>query len=322
MRFAAASAAAASAPRAVRAQAAWPARPIRLIVPYGAGNLADQVARLLAEELAQRWGQRIVADNQPGAGGAIGVAQIARAPADGYTLGLVALAALAVTPHLSRAEPPCNPLRDLTAVAGVTVSRSFLAANAALPARSLAELVAHARARPAADPLFYYSAGSGTIPHLNMEILRRALDFPAQHVPYRTAGAGVTDLIAGRVYLTMDAGAVTMPHIRSGALRAIAVNAPRRDPALPEVPTIGEGAPGLDLPNAWQAVMGPRGLPEALTRRIAADTRAVLEAPGFAERLPAGTETFPADPAEVAARLRQDHERFGRLVAEIGLQAD
>ena len=127
-------------------------------------------------------------------------------------------------------------------IAGVTVSRGVLAVNATLPVRSVQELVAHARARPAARPVLYTSAGNGTIPHLAVEMLRRALDFPAQHVPFRTSAAGIADLLAGRMDMTMDASSVTMPHIQSGALRAIAFNGPRRFAGLPDVPTLAEAA--------------------------------------------------------------------------------
>ena len=183
------SAATLAAPRLALAQGSWPTKPIRMVVPYGAGNLADHVARVLAEQLQQRWGQRVVADNQPGAGGAIGVAQIARAAPDGYTIGLVAMAALVITPHITRA--PYDPLRDLTPVAGVTVASGALTLGRDLGITTLPDFVAAARARPAGDPFFYYSAGNGTVPHLNFEILRRTLDFPAQHVPYRTSAAGL-----------------------------------------------------------------------------------------------------------------------------------
>jgi len=309
-----------AAPHFAMAQGEWPNKPVRMVVPYGAGNLADHVARVLAEELQQRWGQRVVADNQPGAGGAIGVQQIARAAPDGYTIGLVAMAALVITPHMTRA--PYDPLRDLTPVAGVTVAAGALTLRSELGITTLPDFVTAARARPAGDPFFYYSAGNGTVPHLNFEILRRTLDFPAQHVPYRTSPAGLADLLAGRVQATMDSFSVVLPAIQAGTLRAVVATPRRRLPEIPNVPSIAEVAPQVEFAHAWQAVLAPAGLPPAITARIAADTKAALEKPDFASRMPAGAGLFEAGPEELAATMRHDHARFGALVAELGLRSE
>ncbi len=310
-----------SAPSIACAQGWQPGRAVRLITPYGPGNVADQVARLLAEDLSRRWGQRVVVDNQPGAGGALGVAQIARAPADGSVLGFIAVAALTIIPHMMKTRQ-YDPLEDILPIGGVSVSRSAIAVHPGLPVRTLADLVAHARARPASDPLTYYSAGNGTVPHLGVEQMRRELDFPAQHVPYRTSGAGLTDLLAGRVHLTMDASSVTLPHIQTGALRALAWNGPTRNPTIPDVPTLSEAAPGLTLMNAWQGLYGPRGLSPDIIARCAEDVAAVLAAPDFAARMPGGAEPLRAGPAELRALLRTQHAELGRLVAAIGLEQD
>jgi tripartite-type tricarboxylate transporter receptor subunit TctC len=312
---------AALATRPARAQGWQPARPVRLITPYGAGNVADQVARLVAEELSRRWGQRVVVDNQPGAGGALGVAQIARAPADGTVLGFIAVAALAIIPHMMRVRQ-YEPLEDIVPIAGASVSRSAIAVNPGLPVRSIAELVAYARSRPASDPLTYYSAGNGTVPHLAVEQMKRVLDFPAQHVPYRTSGAGLSDLLAGRVQLTMDASSVTLPHVEGGALRALAWNGPVRNPSIPNVPTLAEASPGLELMNAWQGLYGPRGLPAEVVARCARDMAEIVGAPGFGQRMPGGAEPLLAGPEELRATLRRQHEELGRLVAAIGLEQD
>ncbi len=310
-----------AAPWPARAQGWAPARPIRLITPYGPGNVADQVARIVADDLSRRWGQRIVVDNQPGAGGALGAAQIARASPDGTTLGFLAIAALAVVPHMMR-QKTYDPLADILPIGGASVSRSVLVGSPSLPVRSMADLVAYARARPAGDPLTYYSAGSGTIPHLGMEQLRRELGFAAQHVPYRTSGAGLADLLAGRIHATMDAASVTLPQVERGALRALFWNGPRRNPAIPDVPTLSEAVPGLSLMNAWQGLYGPRGLPAEMVRRIAHDLAEVVGSPGYAERMPGGAEPLQTGPEETATMLRDDHARLGRLVAEIGLEQD
>ncbi len=294
----------------------WPTRPVRFIVPYGAGNQADQVARVLADGLSAKWGQRLVVDNQAGAGGGIGVGMIARAAPDGYTLGFIAIAALAITPHLQ--PTPYDPLNDFMGIAAVSVSRGAIVVNGALPVRSVQELVAHARGRPN-DPLFFYSPGNGTIPHLNAELFRKAMDFPATHVPYRTAAAGVTDLVAGRVHFGLDGLTVTLPQIEAGKVRALAAIAPTRLPLIPDVPALPEVVPGLDLPSAWQSVQAPRGFPEEIAAKVAADTAALLADPDFARRMPQGSDPFPMPRAEVARRIRDEHARFGAAVRELGL---
>ncbi|HEY4250978.1 MAG TPA: tripartite tricarboxylate transporter substrate binding protein [Roseomonas sp.] len=296
-------------------------RVARLIVPYGAGNITDQVARLFVEALAERGGRRLVVDNQPGAGGTLGVVNFVRQPADGNTLAVVSVAAMAIAPHITR-PVRYDPFTDLVPVSGISVSSAFLAVHAALPVHSIPELVAHCRARPANDPVFYYSPGNGSVPHLNLEALRRALDFPMQHVPYRSSSAGTTDLLANRVQVTMDSLSLTLPHLQTGALRALAYNGPRRDPHYPDVPTFAEALPEVPMLNAWQGLFYPRGIAPALVERMAGEVAGTLAAPGFADRLPLGVSPFPLSAADLAATIRRDNDRLGRLVADIGLTPD
>lgn len=299
-------------------QPSWPTRPVRMIVPYGAGNQADLVARALAELLGKRWGQPVIIENVAGAGGAIGVAQIARAAPDGYTIGLAAIAALAVTPHMTRA--PYDPLVDLTPLAGVSVaSGGVMVVHPSLQVRTVDQLVVLARSR-AADPLLYYTAGNGTIPHLSMEVFKRAMKFPATQVPYRTAAAGSTDLIGGQVHMAIDSFSVQRPFIESGKLRVLFTTASTRLPQLPDTPTLREVVPDLELPTAWQSLLGPRGLPPELAARIGADAQAIVADAEFARKLAAGTEPLPMTAAEVSRRLRIDYASFGALVRELGLK--
>ena len=306
---------------AARAQPARPAPPARLLIPYGAGNITDQAARVLLDVLGALHGWRAVADNQPGAGGMLGANTLIRAPADGSVVGIVASAALTILPNTQR-QPAFDPLPGLLPLGGVSISNSCLAVHASLPVRSLAELAAHARARPADSPLFYYSPGNGTVPHLNLEALRRHLDMPLQHVPYRTSAAGNTDLLAGRVQVTMDSLSLTLPHIRSGALRPLAFNGAARHPALPAVPLVSELEPGLRLVNSWQGLFLPRGAPAAVAARLGEELRDAVLAPAFAEKLPAGTTPLPLRPDAVLARAAEERARIGRLIAEIGLETD
>lgn len=301
------------------AQSQWPARPLRMIVPYGAGNVTDVVARVLAEDLTGRLGQTVVVENMPGAGGTIGTTAIFRAAPDGYTFGLVAMAAVAVIPQMMR-NPPYDPLRDLEPVAPVVVTGgSFLAVHSSVPAHTLSELVATVRAR-SPSPFFYYSSGSGTIPHLNMEALRLRLDFPAEHVPYRTSAAGLADLLAGRVHATLDTAVVTLPHLQSGTLRALAFTSPQRSPSLPDVPSIAELVPGLDLSSPWLATLAPRGIPPEILTRLQGAVRA--SAAAIVPRLPPNVDADSGTPAEFGARMRVDHARFTPLIQATGLTLD
>lgn len=292
-------------------------RPGRMIIPYGAGNVTDQVARVVIDALAPRWGGRLVADNQPGAGGMLGAYNLSRATPDGSVFGMVAVAALAIAPH-TVAQMRYDPLADLVPVAGVSVSSSFLAVNGALPVRNLAELAAYARAQP----VFYYSPGNATVPHLNIAAISRALGVAMEHVPYRTSAAGNTDVLAGRIQVTMDSVSLTMPHLQSGALRPLAYNGVSRHPDFPAVPTMAEALPGLTLLNAWQGLFFPRGTPQAIIQPVADDVMAAMAAPDFAARLPPGTTPMPLDAQGLTALLRRDHARLGVLVREIGLTPD
>lgn len=295
----------------------WPTRPVRMIVPYGAGNQADLVARVLAERLSKAWEQPVIVENVPGAGGAIGVAQIARAAPDGYTIGIVAIAALAITPHMQKA--PYDPLVDLQSLSGTSVaSGSVFVVHAGLGVKSLDELVSFARARRD-QPLLYYSPGNGTIPHLNMATLCRALSIPATHVPYRTAAAGTTDLMSGQVHMALDNLSVQRAAVDSGKVRALFTPSERRLPQLPEVPTLGELGRDIVLPSAWQSIQAPRLLPAALAERIARDVLQVVSSAEYTNRMPPGVEALPLDRQKVAARIRAEHQQFGKIVAELGL---
>ncbi len=314
--------AAAALPRPLLAQTGrtW-TPPTRMIIPYGAGNITDQVARVLLDVLGQRHGWRVAADNQPGAGGMLGANNLIRAPADGSIFGIVSAAALTIVPHTQR-NPRFDPLPELAPVCGVSISSSFLAVNSALPVRSVAELADYARSRPADNPVFYYSPGNATVPHLNLEALRRHMNFPMQHVPYRTSAAGNTDLLANRVQVTMDSFSITLPHMQSGVLRPLAYNGTERHPLMPEVPTFAEAVPGLRLVNSWQALFFPRATPAAVVERAAVDLLDAVGSPAFVEKLPVGVSPFPHGPAELAQRATEEKERIGKLVEAIGLTPD
>lgn len=299
----------------------FPTKPVRLIIPYAAGNVTDVVGREVARELGQRWGQSVVVANMAGAGGAIGAAAGARAAPDGYSLTLVAMSALAITPRLTKGGVSYDPIRDFSPIGMVATPYAFLAVSSKLPVRTVQELVSFARSKPG-EPLFYLNPGIGTLSHLNMELLRRALDFPTQGVVYKGSTEGMTDLLAGRLHLTIDPVSVTLPHLQSGALRPLAYTGPTRHPSYPNVPTVKEIAPQSGVSPVWLGLVGPKGMPAPLVDKIAKDLQAVLATKEFAARMPGGLVVSATTPEELAAQIRRDNDQFGRLLTELNIKPE
>ncbi len=293
----------------------FPNKPVRLIVPYASGNVTDIVGREVARALAQRWGQSIVVVNMAGAGGAIGVAAGARAAPDGYSLTLVAMSALAITPRMTRGGVPYDPIRDFSPIGMVATPYAFLAVNSKAPIHNVQELATVARK----ETLFYLNPGIGTLSHLNMELLSRALNFPTEGVVYKGSAEGITDLLAGRLQLTIDPVSVTLPHLQSGALRPLAYTGPSRHPSYPNVPTVKEIAPQSGVSPVWLGLVGPKGMPASLVEKISKDLQAVLATKEFAARMPAGLDVSATTPDELADQIRRDNDRFGRLLTELNI---
>jgi tripartite-type tricarboxylate transporter receptor subunit TctC len=293
----------------------FPNKPVRLIVPYASGNVTDIVGREVARALAQRWGQSIVVVNMAGAGGAIGVAAGARAAPDGYSLTLVAMSALAITPRMTRGGVPYDPIRDFSPIGMVATPYAFLAVNSKVPIHNVQELATVARK----ETLFYLNPGIGTLSHLNMELLSRALNFPTEGVVYKGSAEGITDLLAGRLQLTIDPVSVTLPHLQSGALRPLAYTGPSRHPSYPNVPTMKEVAPQSGVSPVWLGLVGPKGMPASLVEKISKDLQAVLATKEFAARMPAGLDVSATTPDELADQIRRDNDRFGRLLTELNI---
>ena len=299
----------------------FPNKPVRLIVPYASGNVTDVVGREVARQLGQRWGQNVVVVNMAGAGGAIGAAAGARAAPDGYSLTLVAMSALAITPQLTKGGVPYDPIRDFSPIGMVATPYAFLAVSSKVPVRNVQELVTYARSKTG-EPLFYLNPGIGTLSHLNMELLRRALDFPTQGVVYKGSVEGMTDLLAGRTQLTIDPVSVTLPHLQSGALVPLAYTGPSRHPSFPNVPTIKEIAPQSGVSPVWLGLVGPKGMPAPLVDKIAKDLHAILATQEFAARMPAGLVVSSTTPDELAGQIRRDSDRFGRLLTELNIKPE
>jgi tripartite-type tricarboxylate transporter receptor subunit TctC len=308
-------------PFAARAQGSYPERPIRLIVPLAPGGVADIMARLVAEHLQRRWGQPVTVDNRPGAGTTIGMDLLARATPDGYTIGLGNIASHAIAPALMRGRTPYDPLRDFAPITVLGITPSLLVVNAAaIPARTVPELIAHLRANP--DQVSYGSSGIGTSLHVGMEMFLQMSGTRMVHVPYRGSAPMVTDLVAGRVQVALDAASTAMPHVQTGRLRALAVTTRERAFFAPDLPPIGDYLPGFDV-SAWHGMMAPAATPAPILERLGQEIRAYLTSPEGEERLRGQGVIRSANSAdEFAALIRRDLENFRRVVEAANIQPE
>ena len=315
--------AALGAPALVRSGAAQdlaPGRPVTLVVPTAAGGTTDFAARLLAEPLAQRLGRPVVVDNRAGANGVIGTQAVTRARPDGHTL-LVQYSGYHVgTPAVVR-NLGWDPLKDLAPVALLMDAPQVLLAHPSVPARTLAELIAYAKANP--GKLNYASAGNGSMQHLGTELLKQRAGIELEHVPYKGTGPVMQDLISGRVHLFLTTPPPAIPFIQNGQLRALCLAAQARHPALPEVPTAAEaGLPGFTA-EAWFALFAPARTPPALVERFAAEVSAITATPEFrAKAEEQGAVVRPMTPAELGARVERELAEWAEVVRVGNITAD
>lgn len=263
----------------VSAQSPWPARPIQLIVPFAAGSAPDVIGRLLADGMSKSLGTPVIVENVPGAGGTIGVDRVAKAPGDGYTLVLSGDAALVVGGRFG-SKPPYDVSRDLAPVSQLAVTPNVLVVSSELPVRTLAEFIALARSQP--GKMSYASAGNGTSSHRAGDLLNEMAGLDLVHVPYTTSP--LPDVIAGRVQLFF-ANAASLPLVRDGKLKALAVSSLQRLPVAPEVPTVAEsGYPGFEA-IAWFGLLAPRTTPPEILHRLETEARAAVAQPAMTARL-------------------------------------
>lgn len=302
------------------AQAAWPDRPLRVIVPFAAGGPSDIVVRLLAPKLTATLGQPVVVENRAGAGGVTGVDVAAKAAPDGNTIALGSAGGLAISPRLDRGTP-YDPLRDLAPLTlGVLVPEP-LVVPAALPFRTVAELVAAAKAQP--GRLNFGSAGSGSMPHLAGELFRAAAGIEITHVSYRGGAPLATALLQNEVQLGFADLPILLPHIRSGALRALAVGTEQRLPWIPDVPTMAEvGLPGVDA-NNWHGFVAPARVPEPILERWHAALAGALNDPEIRRALhEQGAIPGGDSRASFGDFLRRENEKWGEVIRRAGVRAD
>jgi len=304
---------------AVHAQA-YPSRPIKLIVPFPAGGGTDVIAREVANKVATQQGWTIVIDNKPGSGGNLGVDAAAKAAPDGYTLVLGQTSNLAINPTLY-AKLPYNPEKDLAAVGLVASAPLVLVVGSDSPYKTLADVVAAAKAKP--EVLNYASSGSGTVAHLATELLQKAANVKFTHVPYKGASQGVTDLIGGQIQMYMSSVPTLIGYIKSGKMRPIAVTSAQRTADLPAVPTVAEsGYKGFEAVT-WFGVLGPANLPKDVVAKLNADINKALKDPELAKKLgDQGADVAGSTPEQFGKLIRDDITRWGRIVKESGAKVD
>jgi tripartite-type tricarboxylate transporter receptor subunit TctC len=300
--------------------AAWPDKPVRIIVPFAPGGSADTLGRLVAQKLAERLKAGFIVENRGGAGGAVGSELAARAAPDGYTLVVSGIASHVIAPLLP-AGTPYDPLRDFTHVAMFGGPPAVLAVNPALEARELKEFVALAKAKPGA--LSYGSPGNGTQGQLVMELFKQHAGIKVVHVPYKGASGAVTDLIAGHIQVISTTLTTAATQIRAGRARGLAISAPSRLPDFPDLPTYAElGYPEL-VATVWFSLSGPAGMPGEIVDLLNTQVNRALESPEVRERLkPEGIVPNPMGAREFAAFVAEELKRWGPVVKASGAKND
>lgn len=299
----------------------WPAaKPIRLIVGYPPGGGIDFAARTVQVPLQEALGQQIVMDYKPGASGMIAAAELARTAPDGYTLLLANTGPFAIAPYL-QAKKPYDPLTQFTYIGQISQGSYIAVTRPDHPAKDLKDWVQWARGN--AGKVNFASGGTGTSTHLNGELMNQATGLNVTHVPYKGSAPAIQDLIGGQTQLLIDAGSVLLPQVKGGKLKALAVTGPKRDPQLPDVPTVRELGLGAMESVGFQGLVAPAGLPQAITDRLSAELAKVLAQPEVKAKFAgAGAEVHSLGSAEFAAFVKADNEKWARLIRERKLQLD
>ena len=298
----------------------YPARPIRFVVPFPAGGPLDLVARSIGQELSRSWGQPVIVDNRPGAGGNIGADLVAKAPPDGYTIlmGAVSTHAINVTLY---SKLPYDPINDFAPITLVTSVPNVLVLHPSVPAHNVTELIALAKAKP--GQLNFASGSTGSAGHLAGELFKTMAGVDMVHIPYKGAAPAVVDLLAGHVSLMFDNLSSALPNIRAGRVRAIAVTTLKRSPLLPALPTISEsGLSGFDV-STWFGVFAPGGTAPTIVARLNAEIVRILNTAQMRERLGMlGAEPAPNKPGEFAAFIKAEIQKYAKVIKASGARVD
>lgn len=296
----------------------YPNKPIKIVAPFAPGGGTDFIARLIAQKLTEKLGAQVVVENKPGAGGNLGAEQAVRSPADGYTLLLVA-GSYTVNPSLYKLT--FDPVSDITPIIQLSQGPFIVAVHPSVPVKTLKELIDLVKKQP--DKLSYASAGSGSITHLASAMFVDMAKLQIVHIPYKGTGPALNDAIAGNVQVLFGSPSTTIPHIKSGRLRALAVTTTKRIGAAPDVPTMAEsGLPGYEV-VLWHGLVGPKGLPRAIVERINTEANQILKVKEM-DALLATDGVAPAGgtPEQFAATIKSDIERWGKIVKQAGVKVD
>jgi tripartite-type tricarboxylate transporter receptor subunit TctC len=318
-RVAAAALAAALLAFSVLAWGQYPSRPVRIVVTIPPGGAPDLTARIVGDRIAPGLGQPVVIENRPGSNGNIAAELVAKSPPDGHTLLLGADSLVAINPHVY-SRMPIDMQRDLVPVASLVSNMFVLSVNPSLPVKTFQEFIEYAR--QASPPLHYASGGNGSQHQFMMEALKQRAGINLVHVPYKGGAPATTATVAGEV-AAMFAGTSTAPQIKAGRLRALAVTGAKRSHLFPDLPAIGEVYPGYEM-TIWLGLFAPAGTPEPVLARLREEIAKALAAPDVKEKLnnAGGLQAFATSPAEFAALIRNDYEKYGKLVRDIGVKID
>ena len=299
---------------------AWPAKPIKIIVPYPPGGTSDILARAVGQKLSEQWSQPVVVENKPGATGNIGADFVAKSPADGYTLLLADIGSLAIAPSVVKALP-FDPVKDFAPVIMVAYSPHLLVVHPSVPAKDARELVALAKAKP--DTFNFAVSGIGGANHLaGIDFAQRA-GIKWTYVPYKGGSQALTDMVGGQSNVMFNGMLATYPFVKDGKLKVLAVSSAKRFSAAPEIPTVAEsGMPGFET-GSWQGIVAPAGTPPEVVNRLHATITSILATPDMKDRLDkAGAEVRPMSPAQFGAFIRNERDRWAKVVKESGAKFD
>jgi tripartite-type tricarboxylate transporter receptor subunit TctC len=302
------------------AQDKWPQKPVTYIVPFPPGGTTDILARVVGEKLAVALGQPIVIENKPGQGGSAGAAELARAAPDGYTIGGGTISSHAINATLYD-KLPYDPVTSFAPITMYATQPNVLLVHPSVPAASVRELVSLLKANP--DKYSFGSAGNGTSQHISGELFKTMAGVRMQHIPYRGSGQMIPELLGGTLPVAVDNIATALPHMKAGKLRGLAVTTSQRSGAAPELPTLAEsGLAGYEL-SSWQAVFAPAGTPQPIVERLHREIAAILKMPDVAKRLTdLGLDLSGMPPAELAALIKADVPRLGKVVRDSGAKAE
>lgn len=298
----------------------YPSKPIRFVVGFTAGGASDITARIVGQKLSEHFGQPVIIDNRAGASGTIAASIVAKAPPDGYTLLSGATSILAINPGLFD-KLDYDSLRDFAPVSQTVLMPQLLVVHPAVKATTLKELLALAKARP--GELNYSSSGTGSSSHLAMELLKYMAGINVVHVPFKGSGQAMPNLLAGQIQLVIDPIPTSLPHVKTGRLRAIAISTVKRSPAIPEVPTIAEaGVPGYDS-SLWYGVLLPARTPPAIVAKLSETVNAILRERDVVERFAGlGADPLGSSPAEFGKYIRDEFGKWGKVIKAVGIRAE